>query len=95
MTEWLDGLTAWLSAHPQWLGLALFVVACTECLAIIGLLMPGAVLLFTLAVLAGSTVRVGSAVFRDTPRGTSTRAPRSPAACAPAPCCANGASGAA
>ncbi|PAU61018.1 bifunctional DedA family/phosphatase PAP2 family protein [Pseudomonas indica] len=54
MTEWLDGLTAWLSAHPQWLGLALFVVACTECLAIIGLLMPGAVLLFTLAVLAGS-----------------------------------------
>lgn len=54
MGPWLDGLTAWLSAHPQWLGLAIVLVACTECLAIVGLIVPGTVLLFAIAVLAGS-----------------------------------------
>lgn len=54
MGPWLDGLTAWLSAHPQWLGLAIVLVACTECLAIVGLVVPGTVLLFAIAVLAGS-----------------------------------------
>ncbi len=54
MGPWLDGLTAWLSAHPQWLGLAIVLVACTECLAIVGLIVPGTVLLFAIAVLAGN-----------------------------------------
>ncbi len=53
MGPWLDGLTAWLTAHPQWLGLAIVLVACTECLAIVGLIVPGTVLLFAIAVLAG------------------------------------------
>jgi len=54
MGDWLSAIAAWLEAYPQWLGLALFIVACSECLAIVGLLMPGTVLLFAIAVMAGS-----------------------------------------
>lgn len=54
MTEWFANLSTWLEAHPLWLGLALFLAACLECLALAGLLVPGTVLLFALGVLAGS-----------------------------------------
>ncbi|MDF0731416.1 bifunctional DedA family/phosphatase PAP2 family protein [Pseudomonas entomophila] len=54
MSQWLDSLTGWLGANPQWLGLAIFLVACIECLAIAGIVVPGTVLLFAVAVLAGS-----------------------------------------
>ncbi|QLF92998.1 bifunctional DedA family/phosphatase PAP2 family protein [Pseudomonas sp. ABC1] len=53
MGQWLDTLTTWLATHPEWLGIVLFVAACIECLAIVGLLVPGTVLLFTIAMLAG------------------------------------------
>ena len=55
-SDWWTSVSAWLTAQPQWLGLAIFLVACGECLAIAGLLVPGTVLLFALAVLAGSGV---------------------------------------
>jgi undecaprenyl-diphosphatase len=54
MSQWFDTLTSWLSANPEWLGLAIFLLACTECLAIVGILVPGTVLLFAVAALAGS-----------------------------------------
>lgn len=54
MSAWLDSLTTWLGAHPQWLGLAIFLVACLECLAIAGIVVPGTVLLFAITMLAGS-----------------------------------------
>jgi len=54
MGPWLDSLPGWLTANPQWLGLAIFIVACVECLAIAGLIVPGTILLFAGAVLAGS-----------------------------------------
>ena len=54
MGPWLDGITGWLSANPSWLGLAIFLVAFLECVAIAGIIVPGTVLLFTVAVLAGS-----------------------------------------
>jgi len=54
MGPWLDSVTGWLSANPQWLAVAVFIVACVECLAIAGLIVPGTVLLFAIAVLAGS-----------------------------------------
>ncbi|MBH3407839.1 bifunctional DedA family/phosphatase PAP2 family protein [Pseudomonas glycinae] len=54
MGPWLDSVTGWLAANPQWLAAAVFVVACVECLAIAGLIVPGTVLLFAVAVLAGS-----------------------------------------
>lgn len=54
MGPWLDSITGWLTANPQWLGLAVFIVACVECLAIAGVIVPGTVLMFAIAVLAGS-----------------------------------------
>lgn len=54
MGPWLDSLTGWLTANPQWLAATVFIVACIECLAIAGLIVPGTVLLFAVAVLAGS-----------------------------------------
>ncbi|MEX5419704.1 phosphoesterase, partial [Pseudomonas aeruginosa] len=36
MGQWLETLTQWLAANPQWLGLALVIVACMECLAVVG-----------------------------------------------------------
>lgn len=54
MGAWLDGVTTWLTANPQWLAAAVFIVAFIECVAIAGLIVPGTVLLFTIAVLAGN-----------------------------------------
>ncbi|QUE89342.1 bifunctional DedA family/phosphatase PAP2 family protein [Pseudomonas sp. SCA2728.1_7] len=54
MGPWLDSVTGWLAANPQWLAAAVFIVAMVECLAIAGLIVPGTVLLFAIAVLAGS-----------------------------------------
>ncbi|RON11032.1 phosphoesterase [Pseudomonas brassicacearum] len=54
MGPWLDSLTVWLTANPQWLAVAIFIVACVECLAIVGLIVPGIVLLFAITALAGS-----------------------------------------
>ena len=54
MGQWLETLTQWLAGNPQWLGLALLIVACMECLAVVGLIIPGTVLVFAIAVLAGS-----------------------------------------
>lgn len=54
MGPWLDSMTGWLAANPQWLAAAVFLVALVECLAIAGLIVPGTVLLFAVAVLAGS-----------------------------------------
>jgi membrane protein DedA with SNARE-associated domain len=54
MSSWFEGLTNWLSANPGWLGLAIFAVACIECLAIAGIVVPGTVVLFALGVLAGN-----------------------------------------
>ncbi len=54
MSAWFDSLSLWLAANPEWLGLAIFLLAFGECLAIVGLLVPGTVLLFAVAALAGS-----------------------------------------
>ncbi|MDT4833702.1 PAP2 superfamily protein [compost metagenome] len=54
MSQWLDSLTTWLAVNPQWLGLAIFLIACVECLAIAGIIVPGTILLFGVGVLAGN-----------------------------------------
>jgi undecaprenyl-diphosphatase len=56
MGPWLDSITGWLAANPSWLSVAIFVVAFIECLAIAGIIVPGTVLLFAVAALAGSGV---------------------------------------
>lgn len=52
-SSWLTDLVAWLSLHPGWLSLALFVTAFLESLAIAGILVPGVAILFAVAALAG------------------------------------------
>ena len=46
-------LLSWLASHTRWLGLAIFLIALVESLAIAGLLVPGVVLLFAASALAG------------------------------------------
>ena len=53
VNEWLDSLTLWLGNNPEWLALAIVLIACIECLAIVGILIPGTILMFAVAVLAG------------------------------------------
>ena len=50
---WLDQLLQWIQLHPNWSGLLIFVVAFLETLAIIGILMPGALILFGFGTLVG------------------------------------------
>ncbi|WP_268799422.1 bifunctional DedA family/phosphatase PAP2 family protein [Pseudomonas huanghezhanensis] len=56
MGAWLDSITAWLTANPSWLSVAIFLVAFIECLAIAGIIVPGTVVLFAIAALAGSGI---------------------------------------
>jgi membrane protein DedA with SNARE-associated domain len=56
MGSWLDSITTWLTANPSWLSVAIFLVAFIECLAIAGIVVPGTVVLFAIAALAGSGI---------------------------------------
>lgn len=53
MDAWIQSLNLWLDLNPHWLGLAVFLAACLECLAMVGILIPGTLLLFAIAALAG------------------------------------------
>lgn len=54
MDSLLSGeLITWLGTHTRWLGLAIFLIALTESLAVAGLIVPGVVLLFAATALAG------------------------------------------
>ena len=48
---WLQALIAWMSAHPHWAGLLVGVIAFGESLAVVGILVPGAMILFGLGAL--------------------------------------------
>lgn len=54
-TAWLTDLTAWLSANPGLLAVALFLTAFIESLAIAGIIVPGVAILFAVAALAGKS----------------------------------------
>ena len=45
MTELLQQLLDWISLHPVWAGIVIFIVAMSESLAVIGILVPGAALM--------------------------------------------------
>ena len=55
MNEFLQSILAWSANSPYWLGTAIFVAAFLECLALVGIVLPGVVLMFGLAVMAGSS----------------------------------------
>jgi len=52
----LDILLHWLRAHPAWAGVAVMLIACGESLALVGLFLPGAVLMFGIGALVGADV---------------------------------------
>jgi len=56
MGPWVDSITGWLAANPSWLSAAIFLIAFIECLAIAGIVVPGTVVLFAVAALAGSGI---------------------------------------
>ena len=59
MAELFDQLLAWVTANPLWAWVAVFLVAFSESVAIIGLLVPGVVLMFGL----GALVATGALEF--------------------------------
>ena len=62
MTEYLHQLLEWVSLHPVWAGIAVFLVAMSESLAIVGVLVPGVVLMFGF----GAMISVGTLAFWPT-----------------------------
>ena len=54
MTELFQQVIAWVSLHPYWAGLVIFSVAMAESLAIVGLIVPGVVIMFGIGALIGS-----------------------------------------
>lgn len=53
MFEQLSALSHWLGQHPAWIGAAIAAVAFAESFFVVGVFMPGALLLFSLAAIAG------------------------------------------
>lgn len=56
MSEYFDQLLAWISAHPEQAGWVIFLVSLSESLALIGMLIPGVVILIGAGALVGSGV---------------------------------------
>ena len=60
--DFIQPLLDWIQQHPAWAGLFVFLVAFTESLAIVGLFMPGVVLMFAI----GTLVALGTIEFWPT-----------------------------
>jgi undecaprenyl-diphosphatase len=58
----VEALLDWIATHPHWAGGAVFLVAFTESLAIVGLFMPGAFLMFGI----GALIALGHLAFLPT-----------------------------
>jgi undecaprenyl-diphosphatase len=56
VTETFHQLVDWISANPEWAGLVVFSMSLAESLAVVGVLIPGVVILFGAGVLIGSGV---------------------------------------
>ncbi len=60
MMELLDSLIIWVNAHPHWAGIIVFLVAFSESLAVVGMIVPGVVMMFA----AGALVGAGAVEFQ-------------------------------
>lgn len=60
--DFLQPLLDWIAAHPAWAGAFVFLVAFSESLAVVGLFMPGVVLMFAI----GTLVALGTIDFWPT-----------------------------
>ena len=59
MMELLDSLISWVNAHPHWAGVVVFLVAFSESLALVGMVVPGVVMMFA----AGALIGAGAVEF--------------------------------
>ncbi|HHI75657.1 MAG TPA: DedA family protein [Gammaproteobacteria bacterium] len=56
MIDYFHGLLDWITAHPEYAGLVIFGMSLAESLAIVGMLVPGVVILFGAGTLIGAGV---------------------------------------
>ena len=56
MIDWLHSLLAWVGQHPQLAGLVVLLVAFSESLAIVGLIVPGALIMFGVGALIATGI---------------------------------------
>ncbi len=59
MEPFFNQLLEWVALHPHWSGLIIFLVAMAESLAIVGMIVPGVVIMFGI----GALIAVGSIAF--------------------------------
>ncbi|MCW8828975.1 MAG: VTT domain-containing protein [Gammaproteobacteria bacterium] len=52
--EAINSLFSWIGANPAWAGLGIFLIAFFESLALVGLILPGAAMMFGIGALVGS-----------------------------------------
>lgn len=52
-SEFVNALFAWVVTHPGWMSFVIFITAMAESLTIVGVIIPGALILFSLGALIG------------------------------------------
>jgi len=52
-SEFVNALFAWVAAHPGWMSAVIFITALAESLTIVGVIIPGALIMFSLGALIG------------------------------------------
>lgn len=56
MYDAITPILTWLNQHPEWAGFITFIISAIESIAIIGLIIPGAVMMTAVGALAGANV---------------------------------------
>ncbi|MDH5785088.1 MAG: membrane-associated protein, partial [Chromatiales bacterium] len=54
--ESLNNVFSWISANPGWGGVGVFLIAFFESLALVGLVLPGAAMMFGIGALVGTDI---------------------------------------
>ncbi len=52
-SEFVNAMFEWIAAHPGWMSAAIFITALCESLTIVGVIIPGALIMFTLGAFIG------------------------------------------
>ena len=52
-SEFVSNLLEWVTAHPGWMSIVIFTTAMAESLTIVGVIVPGAIIMFSLGALIG------------------------------------------
>lgn len=56
MPSWVHNLLEWVAANPESAGIAIFIISAVESLALIGILIPGVIILFAFGTLVGAGI---------------------------------------